>query len=200
MSTEKQKTCRRFAVYILFWAIIVCLGFLLAPHGGTGTGGPGTGSGSFGSGTGRGQGNSGPDAGSGGSGSSEKAQVDGPKNAAPPAQKAAGTPDGKVVPKPAQSENRNAPLRILSPDAASEDTATIFLPVKSTGSGAASGTSTGFFGVEVTGSAIFLLDVSGSMASSSNEGQSRLELVKLEMEKTLKSKFEEAKRKKTHDR
>ena len=204
MNTENKKNCWRFFIGILFWIIIFCLALLLVPSGGTGKSGMGTGSGSHGRGTGRGQGTFGTSKLKSGTGNSKKAQAEGPENAAPPAvQKTAVVQPAKIVSaKPTQSrtENSKAPLKILSTDAASEDTATIYRPGKNTGSGSPAGTSSGFFGVEITGSSLFLLDVSGSMASSGNEGKSRIDLVKQEMEKTLSSKYKDAQKRKSRDR
>ena len=88
----------------------------------------------------------------------------------------------------------------MSTDAASEDVATIYRAGKSSDSSTPAGTSAGFFGVKITGSSLFLLDVSGSMDSSSKEGNTRLDLVKREMEKTLKSMFKDAEKNNSRDR
>ena len=204
MNTENTKTCRRFFIFILFWVIIFCLGFLLVIGNGTGRSGRDPGSGSQGSGRGQGQGTVGTSERKSGKGNAKNARADGPETTAQPAvQKNAVAQPAKVVSsKPVQSrtDNPKAPLKILSTETASEDTATIYRRGKSTGSGSPAGTSAGFFGVEITGSSIFLLDISGSMASSSAEGRSRLDLVKQEMENTLKSKYKDALKRKSNDR
>lgn len=209
MFTEKQKTCLRYAIYISFWIVIVCLGFLIPVGNGGAGGGSGTGSSEqAGDGPGKGKGDTGDGIGSNKDGAGDQADgtANAPQSKEPPGA-VAGTPAKKQeVKKPqpqaaAQVKPQNdAPLRVLSKEEASEDTATIFLPTKNVGGGSASGTKAGFFGLRIDGSVILLLDTSGSMASTNKDGQmSRLDLVKKEIAQLLKTKFNEARSKKMRD-
>ena len=55
-----------------------------------------------------------------------------------------------------------------------------------------------FFGVKVTGSSIFLLDISGSM-DGRTKGGTRLDLVKTEMKKTLEAMYSDAQKRESAD-
>ena len=207
MNIERKKTCLRYLVWSLFWTIIIIMSILLIPGGGSGGSGPGSGSGTHGSGTGRGSGTHGDGTGSSNDGTNDQATVDGPASSVAeaatvaPAETAAPAASTAVPVKKVQPQvAKDAPIKIMSDAEASDDVATIYLPGKSGGSGSGSGTSTGFFGVEISGPVIFLLDISGSMAASSGDGNlTRLELVKKEISNTLKRKFEESKKKRNKD-
>ena len=207
MNTENKKCCRRYLIFILFWAVIIALGFLLIPKvgsssagagNGTGQHGSGSGSGNHGSGAGKGQGNLGSDNGAGSSGTHSKTAVEAKKSTSPIAKNS--SRQGKNKPKDANASG-SGKLPVASKDKSNDSIATIFLAGKDSDNTSGSGTSTGFFGVNASGSVIFLLDVSGSMASStSDSGMSRLELVKKEVEKTLSDRHTKTKTKITSDR
>ncbi|MBE6370563.1 MAG: VWA domain-containing protein [Lentisphaerae bacterium] len=205
MNTENQKCCCRYLIFILFWTVIIALGFMLIPEGGGGSGsagngtgqyGSGTGSGDHGSGSGKGQGDLGSDKGAGSSGNNAKAAAAAKKTGSSIAR--SNSRQGKNEPKDVNASG-SGKLPVASKDKSNDNIATINLAGKDSGNASGSGTSTGFFGVEASGSVIFLLDVSGSMASStSDSGMSRLELVKKEVEKTLADRH--AQTRKTSDR
>ena len=207
MNTENRKCCCRYLIFILFWAVIIALGFMLIPKGGSGSGGAGsgsgqhgsgTGSGNHGSGSGKGQGNLGPNTGSGRSGNNARDAAESKKSASPLAKNS--SRQVKNEPKDANASG-SGKLPIASKDKANDNIPTIYLAGKDSDNASGSGTSTGFFGVEASGSVIFLLDVSGSMAArTSDSGMSRLELVKKEVEKSLADRHTETRTRKTSDR
>ena len=119
MHTEKKKIWGRFGIYLLFWSIIVCLGFFLIPGGGTGTGGTGTGSGTHGQGSGRGQGVSGDDEGKSGSGKQTDGAAAASQVTAPPVAHPGASPQGKVQEKP-QPQTKKASLSIVDKNDAIE--------------------------------------------------------------------------------
>lgn len=219
MYTEKQKNCWRYFTYCLFWIIIVCIGFCLifSARGGSG-GGSGTGSSAIhGDGPGKGKGDSGDSTGKKGIGNQADGAENAPAGNKPPGAPAAAKPPEKAQPKqPAQARSavkspapqQKAPLSIVDKNSASEDTATIFLPEKKAvassteggGSGSSSGAKAGFFGIQIDGSAIFLLDTSGSMSTFTKDGNmSRLELVKKEFFNMLDGKFKDSLRRRSRD-
>ena len=193
--------------FILFWAVIIALGFMLIPKSGSGSGsagngtgqyGSGTGSGDHGSGSGKGQGKQGADKGAGSAGNNAKAAAEAKKSGSPIAKN--NSRQEKNEPKGVNASG-SGKLPVTSKDKSNHNIATIYLAGKDSDNASGSGTSTGFFGVEASGSVIFLLDVSGSMASStSDSGMSRLELVKKEMEKTLVDRHSKLRTRKTSDR
>ena len=206
MNTENKKCSCRYLIFILFWAIIIALGFMLIPKAGPGSGGSGsgtgrhgigTGSGDHGSGSGKGQGDTGVNAGKSRSGNS--ARTDSAESKKPvPAAKTAGA-GGKNVPA-APKVSGTGKLPIQSKEKSTGNVATIYLAGKDTEKGSASGTSAGFFGVDASGPVIFLLDISGSMMSHTKDGgMTRLDLVKKEIEKTLLDRHGIAKEKKSSE-
>ena len=207
MNTENKKCRCRYLTFILFWAVIIALGFMLIPKSGSGSGsagngtgqyGSGTGSGDHGSGTGKGQGDLGSDNGAGSSGNNAKTAAEAKKSGSPIVQN--NSRQGKNEPKDVNASG-NGKLPVASKDKSNSNIATIYLAGKDSDNASGSGTSTGFFGVEASGSVIFLLDVSGSMGiSTSDSGMSRLELVKKEVEKTLSDRYSKTKKQKTSDR
>lgn len=211
MNIETKKTLCRYTVYILFWTLVILLGVWLGKGAGTGSGGgPGSGSGFSGSGTGRGSGSggtgTGTDQGDGpGKGKGKEKASESPVYV--PQKKAAANPakgselKKKSVKAPARTAKK-APMRILSKEETSEDAATIYIAKKSPGgnSGGGGGTEVGFFGMTVSGSVLFLLDTSGSMISSTRDGNmTRIQLVKREMGQTLKQKYDESRIKRNND-
>lgn len=217
MSTESQKMCGRYSIYFLFWLLIVCLGCLLIPdsnneNAGSGDGfGNGPGTGTHGSGTGSygdGTGSQGEGKGSSGAGSGKgdgKQNTGDSKNSAGAKETTAvhkaddtGKAEDKekqktsIVQKfPKAKKAQEVQLPIVSQNETSDDVASIYTKVKSSGnkSSSSGSSSAGFFGIKATGSTIYLLDISGSMGALSMEGISRLNLVKREMEKALIGKY-----------
>ena len=203
MNTENKKTFRRCFIFLLFWIVITLLGLLLVCEGGNGSAGfgPGSGAGDHGTGPGRGRGDSGTETGKGGAGDNPNAAATASGHANSPSDATVPTakpPDKQPV---KRTDRPDAPIRIVSEDNASKDIATIYIPKKGDpAGGSASGAATGFFGMKASGSVIFLLDVSGSMGSSTGDGNmSRLDLVKKEMAQTLKSRLADAKKNRSGD-
>lgn len=206
MNTENKKCCCRYWIFILFWTIIIALGFMLIPKGGSGAGsgsgtgshGRGTGSGDHGFGSGKGQGVSGVNTGKSRSGDSPRPNSAESKKSVSAAAKAS-SKEGTKKPKDTNASG-SGKLPVVSKDESSGSVATIYLAGKDPEKGSNSGTSAGFFGIEASGPVIFLLDVSGSMgATVNNEGMTRLDLVKKEVEKTLLERHAATKTKKSTD-
>ena len=202
MNIETKKMWRRYLLFFAYWTAVVCLGFLLFPAGGSGSGGTGTGAGTHGTGSGKGgSGSSVLGTSDQGTGTNEKATVAAPAGTAPAATAPVNAKQGRAqIKKPTPKPSQQAALKVFNKDEASDEVATIFIDAPNSGSGSGEGTTAGFFGMEISGPVIFLLDVSGSMASHNADGnKSRLQLVKEEMKKTLNSKFAESKKKRNKD-
>ena len=220
MNTEKKKVVARFAIYVLFWSLIVLLACLFMPAGsgggsgggsgkgaGTGVGsgsGPGTGPGS-GSGKGdrRGAGTRNDDAGqTPGAGKSGKKDSPGSTKAPAPSKSQApprAVPGKEQGPKAAP----RSPIRIDPRNYSDAPPNAALLPPGTAAdagrnddeSGSGSGGGGGFFGVRVKGAdrIIFLLDISGSMCiRDPGCRKSRLQLMRDEMVKCLKEGYRDA--------
>jgi len=220
MNTEKKKVFARFAVYVLFWSLIVMIACLfMTPGSGAGSGsGGGTGAGA-GTGTGRGSG-AGAGAGSGaGKGGGEgkgprqqaasRAQTAGKtgpgeskgktKEAAQPKPEAPRPAPGK---EPGEKAPRRSPIRVNTQNPADDalPNAALLPPGTVTASegeeeGSSGGGGGGFFGVKVREGdrIIFLLDVSGSMSFTDPGCElSRHQLMRNEMIKCLNEGFKNA--------
>jgi hypothetical protein len=195
MNTENRKCCCRYLIFILFWAVIIALGFMLIPRGGSGSGGAGNGSGQYGRGSGSGDHGSGSGKGQGSSGKHAGTAAESKNSVSPIAE------NGRQGKNKQKDPSGSGQLPIASKDKSNDNIATIYLPGRNSGPASGSGTSTGFFGVEASGSVIFLLDVSSSMgARTSDSDLSRLELVKKEVEKSLADRHIETRTRKTSDR
>lgn len=213
MNIKTKKITASFLIFFLFWGLIILTGFLLLDRnagsgagngGGHGGSGGGHGTGYSASGTGSGRGGS---ASAGSGAGSKKNMENGKVNTQVKTSSKADTkgktpvknppPQPKNTPPPAESSpDHEGAIRVMDDNSKNTDTVTFYLPQKvPVGKSASAGTGKGFFGVEVGGDdrAIFLLDVSASMASSTQDGSSnRLALVKSEMTNSLKTGHRDA--------
>lgn len=220
MNTEKKKVFARFAVYLLFWSLIVLIACLLMPPGsgggsggGSGTGaGTGVGSGSgSGTGSGRGSGKGGRQGAGTRNDNAAQTQAAGKsgKKDSQGSTKAPAPPKPNAPPQavPGKEQERKAaqrsPIRINPRNYTDPLPGAALRPPGTTAaagqnddeSGSGSGGGGGFFGVRVKGGdrIIFLLDVSGSM-SVTDPGcrKSRHQLMRDEMVKCLKEGYRDA--------
>ncbi|MBQ7694343.1 MAG: VWA domain-containing protein [Lentisphaeria bacterium] len=220
MNTEKKKVFARFAIYVLFWSLIVLIACLFMPPGSGGGSGGGSGTGA-GTGVGSGKGSgSGSGSGSGkgdrrGAGTRNDAAAQTPaagksgqKDAqgaakAPAPRKPQASPQGVPGKDQGQKAPRRSPIRIDQRNNSDALPNAALLPPGTTAaagrsddeSGSGSGGGGGFFGVRVKGAdrIIFLLDVSGSMfARDPGCRKSRHELMRDEMVKCLKEGYADA--------
>ncbi|MBO5723942.1 MAG: VWA domain-containing protein [Lentisphaeria bacterium] len=213
MNIKTKKVAGSFLIFFLFWTLIILAGFLLLDHTGGSGGGKGSGYGGSGNGAGSGYSSGGSGSGQGGTASSgsgagsQKNMENGKVNTQVKTSSKADTkgktpvknppPQQKNTPPPAESSpDHEGAIRVMDNNSKNTDTATFYLPQKvPVGKSGNAGTSKGFFGVEVGGEdkVIFLLDVSGSMATTTPDGNStRLQLVKNEMANSLKSGYRDA--------
>lgn len=196
MNIDTEKFLKRFALFLLFWGVIVLVGLLFPPGGGGGNGGgAGTGSAAEGSGTGQGEDTRRDGAGKGGGTLKEKQPQDNDADTSG-AWGISENPDA-AKDKPEKAEPPQSALMVHSKDNLKEDVATIHLPRQTATDSTTGGTSAGFFGIPVKGSdrIIFLLDTSGSMSSTTREGSgTRLDLLKREMQNGLTAGNKDAKK------
>lgn len=209
IKNRKRNILWNIPLYLIFWGLIVLAGFLLLESGSGTGGGAGSGLGGSGGGDGMGSGPSGTESGKGGKadkgqGALKKAvskkdgfaakKTDGKSEKSPAVKKPPRPQKMQKIPK----QDSEGAIQVAD-DNEADASAVIHLqsnvPV---GKGGKAGTGKGFFGVEVGGDdrTIFLLDISGSMSSSTQDGATtRLGLVKREMEICLKSGYKDARNK-----